>query len=140
MSNGLIIFLYCIVCYGWTNMQAFTDGPFHIFSKIRDIASSISEHFGKLFSCAICFPANLGWLLSLIDWFFIKQIAFTPFNILLTGTGLWWLAMLFDCCFTSGIVWIIHNIESFFESIAEGKNADEYEEIENENVINISKN
>ena len=138
MSTGLIIFLYCIVCYGWTNMQNFTEGPFHIFQHIRNISNSISEHFGKLFSCSICFPANLGWVLSLIDWFLIPQIAFTPFNILLAGTGLWWLAMLFDCCFTSGAVWIIHNIESFFESIAEGKNADEYEEIEDDNVINVN--
>lgn len=138
MSNWLIIFLYCIVCYGWTNMQCFTEGPFHIFQHIRNISSSISEHFGKMFECPICFPANLGWILSLIDWFLIPQIAFTPFNMLFAGTGIWWLAMLFDCCFTSGIVWIIHNIESFFESIAEGKNADEYEEVENNDVINVN--
>ena len=68
----------------------------------------------------MCFPANLGWILSLVDWFFLKQIAFTPFNILLAGTGLWWLALLFDCCFTSGVVWFIHHIELFFENLAEG--------------------
>lgn len=138
MSNGLIIFLYCIMIYGWSNMQCFSDGPFHIFQHIRNLTNLISEHFGKLFTCMICFPANLSWVLSLVDWFLIKEIAFTPFNILFAGTGLWWLALLFDCCFGSGMVWIIHNIESFFESIAEGKNTEEYEDIENDDVIDIN--
>ena len=137
MSNGLIIFLYCIVCYGLSNMVVFASGPFKIFEKIREISSSISEHFGQLFQCMICFPANIGWIFSILNWFLIP-IAITPFNILLSGTNLWWLAMIGDCCFTSGIVWIIHNIESFFESIAEGKNATEYEDVENDDVINVN--
>lgn len=120
MSNWLIIFLYCIAAYGLSNMMVFGSGPFKIFEHIRNITSSISEHFGSMFQCMMCFPANVGWVVSLIDWFFIKSIAITPFNILLAGTNLWWLALLCDCCFTSGIVWITHNVESFFESIAEG--------------------
>lgn len=120
MSNWLIIFLYCIAAYGLSNMMVFGSGPFKIFEHIRNITSSISEHFGSMFQCMMCFPANVGWAVSLIDWFFIKSIAITPFNILLAGTNLWWLALLCDCCFTSGIVWITHNVESFFESIAEG--------------------
>lgn len=135
MSNTLIIFIYCIAVYGFSNMMVFGSGPFKIFERIRNISNSISEHFGKLFSCMMCFPANLGWVLSLIDWFFIKNIAFTPFNILLLGTNLWWLALILDCCFTSGIVWLIHNIETFFENIANGSTAP----IENENndIINL---
>ena len=137
MSNGLIIFLYCIMMYGLSNMVVFASGPFRIFEHIRNIANSISEHFGQLFSCMICFPGNISFFLSLINWFFIP-FAFTPFNILLAGTNLWWLAMICDCCFTSGIVWIIHNIESFFESIAEGKNIQEYEDIESDDTINVN--
>lgn len=120
MSNCMIVFLYCIAAYGLSNMMVFGSGPFKIFEHIRNITSSISEHFGSMFQCMMCFPANVGWAVSLIDWFFIKSIAITPFNILLAGTNLWWLALLCDCCFTSGIVWITHNVESFFESIAEG--------------------
>ena len=120
MSNWLIILIYCFMCYGWSTMQVFGSGPFRIFEHIRNITSSISEHFGQMFQCMMCFSANLGWVLSLVDWFFLKQIAFTPFNILLAGTGLWWLALLFDCCFTSGVVWFIHHIELFFENLAEG--------------------
>lgn len=128
MSNGLIIFLYCIAAYGLSNMVVFGSGPFSIFEALRYFGNRISEHFGKLFSCMMCFPANLGWIVSLIDWFFVKDIALTPFNIVLDGTNLWWLALLCDCCFTSGIVWLIHYIESFFEVIAEGKTNDDENE------------
>lgn len=135
MSNTLVIFLYCIAAYGFSNMMVFSSGPFKIFERIRTYASYISEHFGSLFSCMICFPANIGWITSLIDWFFIENFALTPFNILLCGTNLWWLALIADCCFTSGIVWIIHNIESFFESIATGNSA--IQEEDNNDIINL---
>lgn len=129
MGNGLIIFIYSIFLFGISWMFVFSDGPFHIFSIIRKISNSISEHFGQLFSCMVCFPSNLSWVMSLIDWFFLPQIAFTPFNILLTGTGLWWLAILMDIGFGAGIVWAIHNIVSFFEAIAEGNTPDNNEDI-----------
>lgn len=135
MSNTLIIFLYCIAVYGLSNMMVFGSGPFKIFEHIRYYTSYISEHFGSLFSCMMCFPANVGWIVSLIDWFLIENFALTPFNILLVGTNLWWIALLADCCFTSGIVWIIHNIESFFESIANGSSS--VQEDDNNDVINI---
>lgn len=141
MSNWLIVFLYCIAVYGFCNMMAFGSGPFRIFEHIRSLSSRISEHFGLLFSCMMCLPANCGWIASLIDWFFLKDIAITPFNIFLAGTNLWWVALIADCCFTSGIVWFIHHFESFFESIAEGTSSIqtkvEDEEEDNDDIINI---
>lgn len=134
MSNWLIIFLYCIAAYGISNMVVFGSGPFRIFEHIRNITDRISEHFGSLFKCMMCFPANLGWILSLADWFFIKEIAFTPFNILLLGTGLWWLALILDCFFTSGIVWLMHNFETFFENLG---NANQQFEENNDDIISI---
>ena len=134
MSIWLIIFIYCFMAYGLSNMMVFGSGPFRIFEHIRNLSSSVSEHFGMLFSCMMCFPANLGWVLSLIDWFLIPQVAFTPFNILLAGTGLWWLALIFDCCFTSGAVWFIHHVETFFENLGEGNN----EEEDNNDVLELN--
>jgi len=134
MSVWLIILIYCFMAYGLSNMMVFGSGPFRIFEHIRNITSRISEHFGTMFQCMMCFPANLGWVLSLIDWFLIPQVAFTPFNIFLAGTGLWWLAMLFDCCFTSGAVWFIHHVESFFENLGEGNN----EEEDNNDVLELN--
>lgn len=134
MSTWLIILIYCFMAYGLSNMMVFGSGPFRIFEHIRNLSSSVSEHFGTMFQCMMCFPANLGWVLSLIDWFLIPQVAFTPFNIFLAGTGLWWLAMLFDCCFTSGAVWFIHHIEAFFENLGEGNN----EEEDNNDVLELN--
>lgn len=139
MSTGLIVFLYAICAYGISNMMVFSSGPFRLFEFIRDITDGISEHFGSMFKCMICFPANVGWICSLVDWFFLKNVAITPFNILLCGTNLWWLALICDCCFTSGIVWITHNVESFFESIAEGKNEQNIDE-EDVDAIDVHNN
>jgi hypothetical protein len=105
-------------------MIVFGSGPFKIFEKIREWSYNLSEHFSSLFSCMMCLPANIGWISSLINWFLIPSIALTPFNILLSGTNLWFIALIGDCCFSSGIVWIIHNIESFFENILNGNNND----------------
>jgi hypothetical protein len=135
MSNALIIFIYSIAVYGICNMIAFGSGPFKIFEKIREWSYNISEHFATLFSCMMCLPANIGWITSLIDWFLIKNTYITPFNILLAGTNLWWVALIGDCCFTSGIVWIIHNIESFFESISTGNSS--IQEDDNDDVLNL---
>ena len=123
MSNILIIFLYIFAVYGFSNMVVFSSGPFRIFEKIREWSSNLSEHFGTLFSCMICLPANVGCVASVIDWFLIPNLALTPFNILLVCTNLWWVALIADCCLTSGLVWIIHNVESFFESIANGNSS-----------------
>lgn len=119
MSNGLLIFCYCVVAYGLSNMMVFGSGPFRIFEHIRNISSAIGEHFGQLFSCMMCFPANFGWFMSLVDWFLLPGIAITPFNIILADTTYWWLALLLDCCFTTGMVWLIHHVEEYFENIAE---------------------
>lgn len=120
MSSGLLILIYSIAIYGFSNIIVFGSGPFKIFEKLREWAYSISEHFHLLFSCMMCLPANLGLLCSLFNWFFVS-IPFTPFNIVFQGTNLWWLAMCFDSVFTSGIVWLIHNIESFFENLSENE-------------------
>lgn len=120
MSYWLILFIYILSVYGLSNMMVFGTGPFKIFEKIRTWSLYISEHFSSLFSCMMCLPANVGWIISLIDWFLLSQITLTPFNLLLYGTNLWYIALIGDCCFTSGIVWILHNVELFFENIGGG--------------------
>lgn len=135
MSNTLIILLYVFSVYGLSNMVVFGSGPFKIFERIRGVSNDINPHFGTLFSCMMCFPANIGWITSLIDWFLLPSIAITPFNLMLIGTNLWWVALIFDCCFTSGVVWIIHNIESFFESIASGTSSSQ--ENDDNDIMNL---
>ena len=96
-------------------MIAFGSGPFRIFERIREWSEGVSEHFGLLFKCMMCLPANFGWIMSLVDWFLIKPVAITPFNIILSGTGLWWLAMILDCCFTTGVVWLLYVLDEWLE-------------------------
>lgn len=111
----LIIIAYIFVAFGFCNMVAFGSGPFRIFERIRDWSESISEHFGLLFKCMMCLPANFGWIVSVLNWFLIP-VAITPFNIILAGTGLWWLAMILDCCFTTGVVWLLYVLDEWLES------------------------
>ena len=114
--NWLIVLCYCLVAYGACNVMVFGSGPFHIFEHIRGIANRISPHFGQLFNCMMCLPANFGLICSLVNWVFIP-IAFTPFNIILGAeTSLWWLAALCDGALTSGIVWLVQNWETYFEN------------------------
>lgn len=111
----LIIIAYVFAAFGFCNMVAFGSGPFRIFERIREWSENISEHFGLLFKCMMCLPANFGWIVSLIDWFLIPAAAITPFNLILAGTGLWWLAMILDCCFTTGIVWLLYVFDEWLE-------------------------
>ena len=111
----LIIIAYIFVAFGFCNMVAFGSGPFRIFERIRDWSEGISEHFGLLFKCMMCLPANFGWIVSVLNWFLIP-VAITPFNIILAGTGLWWLAMILDCCFTTGVVWLLYVFDEWLES------------------------
>ena len=115
MSNGLIILLYCIMAYGACNVIVFGSGPFKIFERIIYWSDYIDEHFGQLFSCMMCLPTNFGIICSLVNWFLIP-VAFTPFNLVFAGTSLWWLAMLCDGAFTSGIVWFIHTVQEYIEN------------------------
>lgn len=126
MSSWLIVVLYSIMAYGACNVIVFGSGPFRIFEHIRELADNIHEHFGQMFNCMMCLPTNFGIVCSLVNWFFIP-IAFTPFNILFAGTGLWWMAMLCDGAFTSGIVWLINTIQEYIENktITSGERIDE---------------
>lgn len=120
MSKWLIIFIYIFFAYGISNIFVFGSGPFKIFEHIRNLANRISAHTGLLFSCMMCFPANVGLVFSLVDWFFIP-IEIAPFNMILSSyPNLWWFAAICDCCFTSGVVWLIHHVEEWFENMAEG--------------------
>jgi hypothetical protein len=115
VSDFFIFICYIITAYGACNVLAFSEGPFYIFSNLRDWAYNLNEHFGKVFNCMICLPANFGWICSVVNWFLIP-IKFTPFNIIFNGQdNLWFLALLCDGALTSGIVYLIYVINEYFE-------------------------
>ena len=128
----LIVFCYILVAYGACNVIAFGEGPFHVFSRLREWAYGISDHFAKMFTCMMCLPANFGWICSLVNWFFIP-VAFTPFNIIFAGfPKLWFLALLCDGAFTTGIVYLIYILNEYLE-----KKIDYYEQNTYRNENNV---
>ena len=131
-----VMLCYVLTAYGACNVIAFSDGPFYIFSRLRDFADSISEHFGKVFKCMMCLPANFGWICSIVNWFLIP-ISFTPFNIIFHGIdcNLWWLAALCDGALTSGIVYIIYLLTEYLEKKIDYYEQNTYIEEENNNEL-----
>lgn len=110
----VLIICYVIFAYGISNMVVYAEGPFGIFEWWRAVANDIGERFGKLFTCMMCFSTWVGVLFSIIDLLF-KSFSFTPFNIFLGSIAPWWLIIILDAGFTSGIVWLIHNFEEACE-------------------------
>lgn len=118
-----ILFAYIFAVYGISIMFTQGIGPFNIFFKIRFWADRISSNLGLLFKCMMCFPANVGWIFALLDWFCFSGVEISPFNMILWGTNLWWLAAILDACFCAGTCHILWNIDDYID-----KNTPIYEE------------
>lgn len=123
----LFVFCYILFAYGLANMVCYAEGPWGIFEKWRNLAHSISEGFGKLFTCMMCFSTWVGAVASATDLLF-AGFAFTPFNLLIGAVAPWWLIIILDASMTSGIVWLLHN----FEEACERHGTVEYEEAPDE--------
>lgn len=121
------LFIYVFFVYGISVLFTQSVGPFSIFAKIRFYTQRISSNLGFLFRCMICFPMLIGLIFSLVDWFAVKSIAFTPFNMLFSGTSNWFLACVMDMCFSVGICHLVWNIDDFID-----KSTPIYEEQEEE--------
>lgn len=119
MSYWFILFIYTVACYGITYMVTQSAGPKNIFIRLRLWADNIGPNFGMLFHCPLCFPCNIGWILSILNWFILPDFAITPFNmIFLHMHEQWWLvlvAMIGDCCYTGGICKVIYNVDDYID-------------------------
>ena len=109
------VFCYILACYGIANLFVYSNGPFHIFEHWRQFTHSIHPQIGELFTCMLCLSTWIGLFLSLINIIFLPMVPFTPFNIVLGTTGLYWLIVLLDMGFTSAIVWLLHQLEEMME-------------------------
>ena len=96
------IFCYILVSYGIANLFVYSNGPFHIFEKWRNLTHYIHEQIGELFTCMLCLSTWIGLALSLI-------------NIILGSAGLYWLIVILDMGFTSACVWLLHQLEEMME-------------------------
>lgn len=109
-----ILICYIFFTYGMSVIITQGIGPMNIFLRLRIWAESIGPNFGMLFKCMLCMPTNIGWVFSLFNWFLLP-IPISPFNIILDGTNLWWLAMILDGCFTGGICHLLWNIDDYID-------------------------
>ena len=115
---ALKLFAYIFYAYGLTTIMVYGRGPFGLCEKIRNIAAKISNGFGELFSCPMCFSTWVGMLTSVIDIIFLHGFAFTPFGLVFSTLGGFWIALLtilLDGFCTSGMVWLLHQLEEAME-------------------------
>lgn len=112
-----ITVVFSALCYGFSNMVVFQDGPFKIFKRIKKLFYSIDKSAYEVLTCMICFPTWAGFIFSLMNILFIDK-PFTPFNYLIMPEGLMscCITILLDGILASGMVWVIHNIEEYFEN------------------------
>lgn len=110
------LFCYILAAYGICNIIAFGSGPFKMFEWVRYYGDMIGHHFGKVFTCMMCLPTNFGLFFSLFDWFVLRNIELSPFNMIFSGTNYWYLAALLDAGFTSAIVWLIYKLDDYLAS------------------------
>lgn len=111
--------LFIAVSYGISNMVVFSPGPLKIFKIIRNTLHNIHKDLGELVSCMICFPTWVGIGLSVLNIIFFPDTYLTPFNVIFSGYDTdfsYVVRVLLDGALASGMTWLIHNIEEFFES------------------------
>lgn len=116
MHSLVIFIIFCFVCYSFVNMLLYFDGPFKMFYYIRTFATSISVNFGELFQCPACASTWVSFFISALNLICIPTIAFTPFNMILGGTDLWWLIVLLDGLCGSGTTWLLFKFEDYLVS------------------------
>lgn len=115
MMDWLVIFVFSIVAYAISNHFVYAHGPMHLYDKIRETACKIHPNLGELFGCMICFPTWVGFILSVANSLFLPLISLTPAMILMGGYVPWWIIMVVDGFFASGIVWLIHTLQEALE-------------------------
>lgn len=102
--------------YGLCNILVFGEGPFNIVEKIRNFTST---HLSKItnLNCMMCLPTQVGLILSILNLWLLPTLPLTPFNILLQNSPhLWYLIISCDMFATSGVVWLLHTFQEYYES------------------------
>jgi len=107
------LIVYILVAYGISFMLVYSNGPFHIFEKIRKYAPKIHPHFEEMLSCMFCTPTWVGFGLSIIDNIFGTNV--TPFHMLYGGElNVVYITML-DMVATASSVYLIDTIQNNIE-------------------------
>ena len=115
MMELVTLLSYILFSYGITTMLIYFNGPFDIIEYFRKTMNAIHPKLGELFQCPFCLSTWIGGLFSIINYLWIP-IKITPFNMILTGSGLWWLIIPMDSFLTCGTVWLLHVLDEYLEN------------------------
>lgn len=115
MMELVTLLSYILFSYGITTMLIYFNGPFDIIEYFRKTMNAIHPKLGELFQCPFCLSTWIGGLFSLINYLWIP-IKITPFNMILAGSGLWWLIIPMDSFLTCGTVWLLHVLDEYLEN------------------------
>ena len=119
MTCLFIFFVFAIMCYSLTQMLVYMSGPFRIFERFRNFMHGLNDQLGELISCEFCTSTWTSFFISALNVIFIPTIAFTPFNLILGSTGLWWLIIFLDGLLGSGCTWLLFRLEDYLTLKAE---------------------
>lgn len=120
-----IFLLFSFICYSGTQFIVYLNGPFHIFEKFRILMQNTHDQLGELVGCEACTSTWVSFFISALNLIVIPTVAFTPFNLILAGTGLWWLIILLDGLFGSGISWMLFRLEDYLVNNAKTEETNE---------------
>ena len=115
MMELVTLLSYILFSYGITTMLIYFNGPFDIIEYFRKTMNAIHPKLGELLQCHFCLSTWIGGLFSIINYLWIP-IKITPFNMILAGSGLWWLIIPMDSFLTCGTVWLLHVLDEYLEN------------------------
>lgn len=115
MMELVTLLSYILFSYGITTMLIYFNGPFDVIEYFRKTMNAIHPKLGELFQCPFCLSTWIGGLFSIINYLWIP-IKITPFNMILAGSGLWWLIIPMDAFLTCGTVWLLHVLDEYLEN------------------------
>ena len=117
MMEFITLFSYIFMLYGCASFFVYRNGIFNIIEAFRNIMEAIHPTFGELFKCIFCTSCWLSIMFSSLNYIFIGIIPpITPFNIILSGSGLWYIIILLDMFFGSAVCWILHLLDDYLEN------------------------
>ena len=104
---GILVFI--LVAYGISNIVVHGS----IFNGFREFWKEVNPgFFGMLFTCMLCFPTWVGFILSTV----FQLMGYSNLSPLASqGVDNMFLSVFLDGCLASGTVFILHVIEEWFE-------------------------
>ena len=104
------LLLIILVGYSISNIIVFGS----LFSGLRETAEIYNpSFFGKLFTCMMCTPWWVGFILSLGSHI-IGYTEFSPFYS--NGLENMYISIFLDSCLISGTTWLIHTVQEKLEA------------------------